>query len=238
MLKPVSKYLIPLFSGFILFSTISCKHEPETLPDPEIPIDTITTGIPCNPDTSYFQNDVLPILISSCAMSGCHDAASAQDGVVLISYQTVITTGDVRPGNPGNSDIYEKITDNDPEDRMPPPPMQALSPDQIEVIRKWIAQGAKNNRCDSGCDTAVFTYSGAILPIINNNCKGCHSGATPSGNVNLDSYTAVKTAAESGRLYGSVAHLSGYSPMPQGGKLSDCNITQIRKWIENGTPND
>jgi len=103
-------------------------------------------------------------------MSGCHDAVTATVGVILTSYQTIMNTGDVRPENPGNSDLYKKITDNDPEDWMPPPPRQALSPAQTETLRKWIAQGARNNKCYSGCDTTQFTFNTTILPIINDNC--------------------------------------------------------------------
>lgn len=216
----------------------SCKHEPEALPQPEEPGDTTAQGIPCNPDTAYFENQVLPILTSSCAFSGCHDAASANDGVILENYQSIMQTAGIRPGNPGGSDLYEAITDDDPEDRMPPLPMQSLSPQQIEIIRKWIAQGAKNNRCDSDCDTSQFTFAATIQPIINNNCKGCHSGTAPAGNVLLDNYDNIRNVAVSGKLYGSVAHLPDYAPMPQGGKLSDCNITQIKKWIENGSQNN
>ncbi len=38
---------------------------------------------------------------------------------------------------------------------------------------------------------------------------------------------------------GSVDHLPGYPAMPKGGtKLSDCKLTQIRKWIAAGAPNN
>lgn len=235
------KNIFPASALLFLFVLIfySCKHEPEALPVPSEPSDTLAAGIPCNPDTAYFVNDVLPILISGCAMSGCHDAASASDGVVLTSYASVMNTADIRPGNPGDSDLYERITDDDLDDRMPPPPMAALSPEQIQTIRLWIAQGAKNNYCDNGCDTTAFTFNAGILPLINNNCKGCHSGAQPSGNIRLEDYATIRQAAINGSLYGAVSHQPGFSPMPQNAaKLPDCNISQIRKWIENGTPNN
>lgn len=225
-----------ILSAFIIQS---CKHEPDVVPEQPDPTDTIATGIPCSPDTAYFVNDVLPILVSGCAMSGCHDAASASDGVVLTSYASVMNTADIRPGNPGDSDLYERITDDDLDDRMPPPPMAALSPEQIQTIRLWITQGAKNNYCDNGCDTTSYTFNAVILPMINNNCKGCHSGAQPSGNIRLEDYATIRQAAVNGSLYGAVSHQPGFSPMPQNAaKLPDCNITQIRKWIENGTPNN
>ena len=52
------------------------------------------TGVPCDPDSVYFDNQVLPILVSNCAKPGCHDAASHQDGVVLSSYASLMSTVD------------------------------------------------------------------------------------------------------------------------------------------------
>lgn len=221
-------------SLIISLFVISCKHEPEEklISDP---VDTTSTGITCNPDTAYFQNDVLPLLISGCGMTGCHDAASAQEGVVLTSYQSVMSTAGISPGNPGSSELIEKITDDDPEDRMPPPPMAALSTDQLLTIRKWIEQGAKNNYCDAGCDTNNFTFANAIEPLINTYCKGCHNAVQASGGIRLDNYTSVKSAVDNGSLYGAISHQQGYSPMPKGGsKLSDCNITRVNRWIASG----
>ncbi|HPG11952.1 MAG TPA: c-type cytochrome, partial [Chitinophagaceae bacterium] len=193
----------------------------------------------CDPDKVYFEQQVLPILISNCAMSGCHDNASHQDGVILTSYQTVMATADVRPGRPENSDLYEVIIDTDLEDRMPRPPQAPLQQDQIALIRKWIEQGALDLTCNSGCDTTQFTYTATIKPIIVNYCQGCHNGTAAQGGIDLSTYNGVKTKIDDGRLWGAINHLPGYSPMPKNGnKLADCEITQIRKWIEAGSPNN
>jgi len=234
------KTVLILFLPFLIV-LISCKHEPEeiVIVDPIPPIDTIPDGLTCDPDTVYFRNDVLPLLISSCGMSGCHDASTAQEGVVLTSYQSVMNTAEIIPGNPGSSKLYEAITESETDERMPPPPASALSTDQILLIRKWIEQGARNNYCDAGCDTNNFTYSGAIKPVIENNCKGCHNAFNSSGGVRLDDYSSVKAAADNGSLFGAVSHQQGYSPMPKGGnKLPECTIIQIRKWIADGSPNN
>lgn len=228
--------------SLFLMVFVSCKHEPEDLSitDPIIPIDTIPdVGITCNPDTSYFQNDVLPILISGCGMSGCHDASSAQEGVILTTYQAVMNTAGIKPGNPGDSELYEKITDDDPDDRMPPPPNAALTTDQILIIRKWIEQGARNNYCNAACDTNSYTFSTSIQPLISTNCEGCHNVTLASGGVRLDNFTSVKAVADDGRLFGVISHQTGYPAMPQGGnKLSECSITQVKKWIDSGAPDN
>jgi hypothetical protein len=91
----------------------ACQHDPEDIidpgPDPNDTTDNDTpVGITCDPDTVYFVNTILPLLQSSCGVTGCHDAASAQDGVVLTDYASIIATGKIKPGDPSDSELYEK----------------------------------------------------------------------------------------------------------------------------------
>ncbi|MFP4469223.1 MAG: c-type cytochrome domain-containing protein [Bacteroidales bacterium] len=197
-------------------------------------------GIPCDPDTVYFQNTILPLLQSSCGVIGCHDPGTASDGVILTNYQDIISTAEVVPGDPSESELYEVLVENDPDKRMPPPPRNPLTAGQITSVYKWIAQGAKNNYCDDiNCDTLNVTFSETVFPIIQNRCLGCHSGGSPSGGINLENHANIAAVASSGALMGAIRHEPGYSPMPQNGaKLSDCNIAQIQKWIDDGTPNN
>lgn len=89
------------------------------------------------------------------------------------------------------------------------------------------------------CDTSIITYSGTISPILTAYCAGCHTGPNAPLGIRVDSYNATKTLASNGKLLGSIAHSSGFIPMPKNGtKLSDCNIAKIRKWITAGTPNN
>jgi hypothetical protein len=193
----------------------------------------------CDPSKVYFQQQVLPVLLSNCAMSGCHDVASHQDGVILTSFEYVMATAGIRPGNPNDSELYEMITESDPEERMPPAPRPRLSSDQISLIRNWILQGAQNLSCTNLCDSTQFTYSGAIKTIISNKCQGCHSGTTASAGIDLSTYLGLKSKVTDGRLWGAVNHLPNFSPMPKNGnKLSECELTQIRKWIDAGAPNN
>jgi hypothetical protein len=232
MIRPI-RLLLSLSLLFAL-GLISCKHEIDV--DPTKP----SASINCDPDTVYFVNDILPILQSSCGTTGCHDAGSAQDGIVLTSYSALMSSDVVRPGNPGNSELYEKITENDVDDIMPPPPYAPLSPDMIQKIQTWILQGARNNECLSkDCDSVNVTFSGTIWPVIQSSCTGCHSGTSPGGSIRLENYNQVKSAAQSGLLLGTITWASGFKAMPQGGnKLSECKIAQVKKWINDGMPNN
>lgn len=201
-----------------------------------------TNGQACHPDTVYFENDILPLLLSNCAMSGCHDAGSAEEGVILTNYQNIIQTGGIRPGSPTESELFEKITESRLDKRMPPPPTPAFSSSQIELIRKWIAQGAKNNRCDANsgaCDTTNLSYANSIVPILQSNCTGCHNNNLSSGGVNFATHAQTVIAASSGHLLGAVKHQIGFVAMPQGGnRLDSCSIAKIELWIQKGLPNN
>ncbi|RTL56110.1 MAG: hypothetical protein EKK37_16645 [Sphingobacteriales bacterium] len=91
----------------------------------------------------------------------------------------------------------------------------------------------------SGCDTTNATYASYIAPLMQNNCTACHSTAAPSANIILDTYNGVKSAATSGKLYGSMSHASGFIAMPPSGtKLNSCDLTKVNKWITAGSPNN
>ena len=190
----------------------------------------------CPQGVISFQYEILPMLVSNCAFSGCHDAITAEDGIVLDSYNNILK--EVTPGKPNDSELYESITDNG-DDIMPPPPYPPLSNQQIALIRDWINQGAQNTTCGTPCDPNESSFAAAILPINQQYCVGCHNDNLASGNINLKDYDHILPYVLDGSYLGSIEHAAGYSVMPpSGGKLSDCVITQIKKWIDEGAQNN
>jgi len=212
----------------------SCIH------DPFIDPSSLNNGEPNTPGctsagTVCFESSVLPIFISSCARSGCHDAITKEEGYVLDNYSNIVRKGIV-PGNASESKLY-KVLFASGEDRMPPD--APLSQAQKDSIAAWINQGAKNTvNCNCACDPTSFTYAAIIQPIINNQCVGCHKPGSLSGNIDLSTYSLVKVQVNNGKLLGSITHDVGFSPMPQGTKLSDCQITQVKNWINAGALNN
>lgn len=92
---------------------------------------------------------------------------------------------------------------------------------------------------DLGCDTAVVSYAKFVKPIIDRDCKACHSGASPIGVVPLNDYTQISASAKSGKLYGSVSWAAGFKSMPQGGsKWNECDLIKLKSWINKGAPNN
>lgn len=233
--------LIKMLPYMLAVVFLSCKHQILNDPnqDPNNPQNQPEVSATCSPDTVYFQQQVLPIFISNCSMSGCHDVASHKEGIILTSYSYIMNTGDIRPFSPSSGDVWDKIKTNNTGDRMPPPPMSALTDQQKNAVYTWIMQGALNNSCDQVCDSTVFTFSAAIKPVITNKCQGCHSTASAQGGIDLSSYAGVKARVDDGRLWGSISHLPGYVAMPQGGpSLSACELSKFKNWIAAGAPNN
>ena len=214
----------------------SCKYD--TLVDEDmIPPDTSDI---CNPEILYFERDVLPVFRSSCGFQFCHDNIEEAGGVILDNYDNIIKH--IKPFDPDGSIVYQQIVESNLTEVMPPFPRGPLSERNIEVIRKWIQQGALDLTCvetDTLCGTDNISFSQEIFPIIDTYCEGCHSGSNPFGGLFLRDYTDIKIVADNGKLFSAITHDPGFSPMPKGlPKLDSCKIDKIAAWISDGAPDN
>jgi len=186
----------------------------------------------------YFKQTILPLVTSNCAKSGCHDAVSHKEGVILTDYTNIMR--EVKVSSPASSDLYKCLNETGDE-RMPPAPASEFSLSNKALLLKWIQQGAKNNSCSNtaNCDTINVTYNASVAPVLKSYCVGCHGTVSPSAGVDLSTYAGVKVQADNGRLLGSITHAVGYKPMPSStSKLGLCEINQIQVWITKGTLNN
>jgi mono/diheme cytochrome c family protein len=92
-----------------------------------------------------FSRDIRPIFNQSCV--SCHGGVRQKNGVSFVYREEALGKGKsgrptIVPGHPERSELVARITSRDPEARMPyhAPP---LSPDQVELLRQWIKQGAQ-----------------------------------------------------------------------------------------------
>ncbi len=218
-----------IIAGFFVIIN-SCTHAPYVLPQ------NMRTGDP----SICFERDVLPIFISNCAKSNCHDAASGKGGYRLDSYKEIMKKGIV-PGNTAASVIWESIAIKTFNVQAMPIETPPIRPADLDLIRRWIATGATDSGVTCGispCDSNNFTYSGAIAPLMQKYCIGCHNAPTSKGG-NLTGYADVQNAAVNGKLIGNIKHLPGYNAMPTTGiTLSDCEIAQVTKWVAAGALNN
>lgn len=95
---------------------------------------------------SYYR-DIRPILQAQC--QGCHQPAKAKGGYVMTDFTKMLGVGDsnkkaVIAGKPEQSFLVQQITPKDGEAEMPKG-KSALLPHDIEIIKKWIAEGAKDD---------------------------------------------------------------------------------------------
>src|SRR4051794_40226754 len=85
-----------------------------------------------------FGKDVLPILRQNCI--GCHGPAQQNSGLRLDRKSSVHARRGIVPGTSANSSIYQRVVGS--EYGMQMPPTGPLKPEQIQILKTWIDQGA------------------------------------------------------------------------------------------------
>ncbi len=95
-----------------------------------------------------FNRDIRPILSDVCFQCHGPDAKQRKGDLRLDKDEQLFADREghrvLVPGEPAKSELFRRLIATDDDERMPPPSSgKRLSPQQIEMIRRWIAQGAK-----------------------------------------------------------------------------------------------
>ena len=86
-----------------------------------------------------FAHDIVPILKARCAE--CHTNGKYKGSFSLDTREEILKAKKaVVPGKSGQSELFKRITSNDPDFRMPSKG-KALTAKEIELIKDWIDQG-------------------------------------------------------------------------------------------------
>ena len=99
----------------------------------------------CVADANY-ESDIKPLFAKKCG--ACHSALE-QEADLRLDAGTLIHQGGgsgavIIPGDADGSLLFERITAEDPADRMPPEGEgEPLTPEQIDLVRSWINGGAE-----------------------------------------------------------------------------------------------
>ncbi|MBL8819526.1 MAG: PSD1 domain-containing protein [Planctomyces sp.] len=91
-----------------------------------------------------FNQSIRRILYENCV--SCHgpDAAHRKAELRLDERESAIASGAIVPGNPGDSSLLERVTSHDDKLVMPPKDTgKSLTPVQVDLLRRWIAEGAE-----------------------------------------------------------------------------------------------
>ncbi|MEX2511551.1 MAG: PSD1 and planctomycete cytochrome C domain-containing protein [Cyclobacteriaceae bacterium] len=121
-----------LFFALLLFCDLSCKEKLEE-------------KLPAQVDFNYH---IKPILVQKCYLCHGPDPSSREADLRLDTKEgatKILENGfpAIHPGNLSKSAMVNRITQNDPELKMPPPSSNLeLSDQEIGLIKKWIKQGA------------------------------------------------------------------------------------------------
>jgi hypothetical protein len=105
----------------------------------------------CARNVSY-RDQIQPVFNARCV--DCHGTDHPQGKIVLASYDGVVSSKTVSgraplitPGNPGESRLFILCATAQAHFRMPPDTSAKtpLTRQELEALRDWIKQGAKNN---------------------------------------------------------------------------------------------
>ncbi|QJX00657.1 DUF1553 domain-containing protein [Frigoriglobus tundricola] len=91
-----------------------------------------------------YNRDVRPILAENCF--SCHgpDSAARKAGLRLDLREDAVTMKAIVPGKPTESEMIRRLVTDDASELMPPVKSnKKLKPEQIELLKKWVASGAE-----------------------------------------------------------------------------------------------
>lgn len=100
------------------------------------------------PDQPSYYKHIRPILVQHC--QGCHQPAKPQGQYVLTNYADMLKPGErmktgIIPGNPDESGVMDQIMPHDGKPPKMPKGRDPLPEADVRLIKKWIAQGAKDD---------------------------------------------------------------------------------------------
>ena len=73
----------------------------------------------------------------------CHGQSRTEAGINVMDRDSYVAAdGQIIPGDIDGSYLFDTIVSDDENVRMPRSPLPALRPDEIRIVRKWIAEGA------------------------------------------------------------------------------------------------
>lgn len=87
-----------------------------------------------------YTRDIKPLFRNKC--SSCHGVLKQEAGLRLDAGELILDGVVVEPGRPEKSELIHRLTADDKDIRMPLEG-KPLTPAQIQLVRDWIAQGAK-----------------------------------------------------------------------------------------------
>ncbi|MCG8652515.1 MAG: PSD1 and planctomycete cytochrome C domain-containing protein [Pirellulales bacterium] len=92
-----------------------------------------------------FDREIQPLFAEHCLHCHGNDADERQADLQL-DLEASAKAGAIVPGYPEQGSLMERISSDDPDLKMPPGEKSSLSQQEIELVRRWIREGAKYER--------------------------------------------------------------------------------------------
>ena len=192
-----------------------------------------------------FEREVMPLLEKRC--NKCHHPEEQRGGLDLTRIETMLRGGDdlgpaLVPGKPEESPLVQVLTGAKKPEM--PKKGEKLPESEIDTLRRWIAEGAKNDTPAFAADEVAF-FEKEIRPVLAGRCFKCHAGDEPEHGLRLTSRQGILSGGERGAaavpgkseeslLVKAIRH-DGELKMPRrGDKLSDAQIAAFERWITKG----
>jgi mono/diheme cytochrome c family protein len=180
----------------------------------------LTEGKPTVAATISFKDDIAPWMIAQCG--NCHINKRSGDF-------SIATFNDLLKGSKAGKVLFAGSDKDNPlveviENGEMPQGGGEVSKENIEKLRKWIAEGAKfdgpnpaapvNSYAKSAAATAqaemtpkkptggeTVSFARDIAPLLVENCKGCHiAGRQAQANFRMDTFTQLLRGGDSGQV--------------------------------------
>ncbi len=183
-------------------------------PEPKTP----AGGTPAAAGEVSFTKQVVPILTARCG--GCH--VTKASGMFSMATYASLMKGPpaglvIFKGDGKGSVLIEKI-----DDAEMPPNGQKIPAPEIEVLRKWITEGAKFDGADPAVNITTLATAGTpapmpakpvvmqatgketisfardIAPVLAANCNGCHGTNRPRENFSVNTFESLLKGGDAG----------------------------------------
>ncbi len=198
-----------------------------------------------------FEKHVQPVLASACL--SCHGEKKDKGELRLHTLEDLLKGGEngkvIVPGKPEESTLYTSTILPPDDDEIMPPKGETLTSDQADVLKEWIAAGAKWPEGLVIKQVRRIDFVKDIKPILEESCVSCHREEHDKGDLRLDER---KYAFEGGEVDPSVVpfdlekstlyltsilpadHDDLMPPEKKGGPLPQEQLDKLRDWIVQG----
>ncbi|MDP7047896.1 MAG: SUMF1/EgtB/PvdO family nonheme iron enzyme [Verrucomicrobiota bacterium] len=198
-----------------------------------------------------FEKHVQPVLASACL--SCHGEKKDKGELRLHTFEDLLKGGEngkvIVPGKPEESTLYTSTILPPDDDDIMPPKGETLTSDQADVLKEWIAAGAKWPEGLVIKQVRRIDFVKDIKPILEASCVSCHREEHDKGDLRLDERkyafgggqvdpSVVPFDLEKSTLYLTsilpADHDDLMPPEKKGGPLPQEQLDKLRDWIVQG----